>query len=387
MVQTGLDVLLSHRKNVLTGKRIALLANPSSIDSRYRLIVDCLIAEKNWNVVALWGPEHGLRGEMQDQEYCDAFQDPKTGLPVYSLYGNQLKPSAEMMRDIDVVVFDMQDVGSRYYTFIYTLSYVMEACMEHHKEVIVLDRPNPINGADIEGPVLEQGYESFVGRYRIPIRHGMTIGELAFYFHHEQGLNCRLEVIKMEGWQRQDFFEQTGLPWVLPSPNMPTVDTAIVYPGMCLFEGTNVSEGRGTTRPFEIFGAPWIQPDKFCEAMESFHLPGVQFRALYFRPTFNKFQHQLCGGLQMHVTDRIKFRPVKTALCLLHVLLREHSDDFLWKDPPYEFVTDRLPIDILWGNSWIREDLEKGIAPDAIESKWQVELESFLKIREKYLLY
>ena len=387
MVQTGLDVLLSHRKNVLSGKRIALLANPSSIDSHYRFIVDCFIAEKNWNLVALWGPEHGLRGEMQDQEYCDAFHDAKTGLPVYSLYGNQLKPSAEMMRDIDVVVFDMQDVGSRYYTFIYTLSYVMEACLEHHKEVVVLDRPNPINGVDLEGPVLEHGYESFVGRYQIPIRHGMTIGELAFYFHHEEGLKCRLEVIEMEGWRRESFFEKTGLPWVLPSPNMPTVDAAMVYPGMCLFEATNVSEGRGTTRPFEIFGAPWIQPDQFCEAMEAFRLPGVRFRALYFRPTFNKFQRELCGGLQMHVTDRAAFRPVKTALCLLHVLLRNHRDHFRWKDPPYEFVYDRLPIDILWGNSWIREDLEKEVAPDAIESKWLNGLEAFTKIREKYLLY
>ena len=387
MVQTGLDLLLSHRKNVLTGKRIALLANPSSIDSHYRFIVDSLIAEKSWNVVALWGPEHGLRGEMQDQEYCDAFQDPATGLPVYSLYGNQLKPTPDMMKDIDVVVFDMMDVGSRYYTFIYTLSYVMEACMEHHKEVVVLDRPNPINGMDVEGPVLEQGYESFVGRYPIPIRHGMTIGELAFYFHHEQSLKCRLEVIEMQGWKRDQFFEETGLPWVLPSPNMPTVDAAMVYPGMCLFEATNVSEGRGTTRPFEIFGAPWIQPDAFAAALEAFALPGVHFRALYFRPTFNKFHRQLCGGLQMHVTDRKKFQPVKTALCLLHVLLRDYADDFRWKDPPYEFVTDRLPIDILWGNAWIREDLEKGIVPDAIEQKWQPRLDAFRKIREKYLLY
>jgi len=387
MVQTGLDVLLSHRKNVLSGKRIALLANPSSIDSRYRFIVDCFTAEKSWKLVALWGPEHGLRGEMQDQEYCDAFQDAKTGLPVYSLYGNQLKPSAEMMCEIDAVVFDMQDVGSRYYTFIYTLSYVMEACLESQKEVVVLDRPNPINGVDVEGPVLEKGFESFVGRYPIPTRHGMTIGELAFYFHHEAGLKCRTEVIEMDGWRRKEFFEQTGLPWVLPSPNMPAVDTAIVYPGMCLFEGTHVSEGCGTTRPFEIFGAPWIQPDQFCAAMESFGLPGVRFRALYFRPTFNKFERQLCGGLQMHVTDRKTFQPVKTALSLLHVLMRDYPQDFRWKDPPYEFVTDRLPIDILWGNSWIREDLEKGTAPDAIESKWQAGLHAFHKVREKYLLY
>jgi len=278
-------------------------------------------------------------------------------------------------------------VGSRYYTFIYTLSYVMEACQEHHKEVVVLDRPNPINGVDMEGPVLESGYESFVGRYPIPIRHGMTIGELAFYFHHEIGLKCRLEVIEMEGWNRPMYFEDTGLPWVLPSPNMPGVDTAVVYPGMCLFEGTNVSEGRGTTRPFEIFGAPWIDPEKLCTALDRFRLPGVRFRASYFRPTFNKFYQVLCGGSQIHVTDRRTFQPVKAALSMLHVLLRDYPNDFRWKDPPYEFVTDRLPFDILCGNSWIREDLEKGIAPDEIERKWQAGLKAFREIRQRNLLY
>jgi uncharacterized protein YbbC (DUF1343 family) len=387
MVQTGLDLLFSHRKSLLSDKRIALLANPSSVDSNFRFIVDRFLAEKSWKIAALWGPEHGLRGEMQDQEYCDAFQDPKSGLPVYSLYGNNLKPSPEMMREIDVVVFDMQDVGSRYYTFIYTLSYVMEACLENHKEVVVLDRPNPIDGIDLEGSILEDGYESFVGRYPMPIRHAMTIGELAFYFHKEFGLSCRMEVIQMENWERQMFFEETGLPWILPSPNMPTVDTAIVYPGMCLFEGTNVSEGRGTTRPFEIFGAPWIDPEKLCSALEVFQLTGVRFRPLYFRPTFNKFHHELCGGAQIHVTDRKNFQPVKMALCLMHIFLRDYPKEFRWKDPPYEFVTDRLPIDILWGNSWIREDLEKGVTPDEIESKWQSGLQSFAAIRSSYLLY
>src|SRR5919106_4263866 len=324
MVKTGLDVLLSHKRALPSGKRIALLANPSSVDSSYQFIVDRFLSEKGWEVKALWGPEHGLRGEMQDQELCDAFQDPKTGLPVYSLYGQNLKPTPEMMQEIDLVVFDMQDVGARYYTFIYTLSYVMEACMEHQKEVVVLDRPNPINGSDVEGPVLEPGYESFVGRYPIPIRHGMTVGELALYFHHEFQLNCRLEVIEMEGWSRNSFFEETGLPWIMPSPNIPTVDAAVVYPGMCLFEATNVSEGRGTTRPFEIFGAPWIDAEKFCRSLEAFELKGVTFRPLYFRPTFNKFHKQLCGGAQMHVTDRRLFRPVKTALTILFVLLRDH---------------------------------------------------------------
>ena len=387
MVKTGLDLLFQHGKKLLTGKRIGLVANPSSVDSGLRFIVDLFLAEKSWKVVALFGPEHGLRGEMQDQESCTSFHDPVTGLRVHSLYGDHLKPSPEMLRGIDAMVFDIQDVGSRYYTFIYTLSYIMEACRENNVEVIVLDRPNPVNGMDLEGPLVEKGYESFVGRFPIPIRHGMTVGELAFYFHQEFELNCRLEVLKMEGWQRGHYYEDTDLPWVMPSPNMPTVDTAVVYPGMCLLEGTNVSEGRGTTRPFEIFGAPWIDPDRLCKAMEAFSLKGVLFRPLFFKPTFNKYAGQLCGGAQLHVTDRRSFRPVQTALCLVSVFLQEFGKSFQWKQPPYEFVTDRLPIDILFGSSHIREDLEKGVHPESIAEKWSSALKAFRKSREKYLLY
>jgi uncharacterized protein YbbC (DUF1343 family) len=263
----------------------------------------------------------------------------------------------------------------------------MEACKEQGIEVIVLDRPNPINGVDLEGPVLEPGYESFVGRFPIPIRHGMTVGELAFYFHQEFGLSCKLEVIEVENWSRTQFFDETSLPWVLPSPNMPTVETAMVYPGMCLLEGTNVSEGRGTTRPFELFGAPWIEPDRLCKSLDSFSLPGVKFRPLFFRPTFNKYSLQLCGGAQIHITDRPAFLPVRTALSLLSVLAHDYESRFKWKDPPYEFVTDRLPIDILFGNSWIREELEMGTSPEIIEEKWTTSLDEFRRKREKYLLY
>jgi uncharacterized protein YbbC (DUF1343 family) len=386
MIRTGLDVLLQHRKKLLANKRLGLVANPSSVDGQLRFLVDLFLAEKSWKVVSLFGPEHGLRGELQDQEIASSFHDSSSGLPVHSLYGQNLKPAAEMLRGIDAMVFDIQDVGSRYYTFIYTLSYIMEACKEANVEVVVLDRPNPINGKDIEGPVLEKGFESFVGRFPLPTRHGMTVGELAFYFHQELGLNCKLEVVKMDDWRRDTFFEQTGLPWVLPSPNMPTVDSAIVYPGMCLLEGTNVSEGRGTTRPFEVFGAPWINPDILTRHLDDFRLPGVRFRPLFFQPTFNKFARKLCGGAQMHITDRNEFRPVKTVLCLLSVLLKA-CPDFRWKDPPYEFVTDRLPIDILWGNSWIRKDLEAGMRPDDIEEKWQALLDEFRQKRQHYLLY
>jgi len=387
MTRSGLDILFRHQKRLLSGKRIGIMANPSAIDSDLRFIIDLFLQEKNWKVVALFGPEHGLRAELQDEEWCASYTDAATGLPVHNLYGQHLKPSPEMLKGIDVIVFDIQDVGSRYYTFIYTLSYLMEACKEQGVELVVLDRPNPINGVALEGPVLEDGYQSFVGRYPIPIRHGMTVGELALLFHQEFGLNCKLEVIKMEGWQRSLFFDQTGLPWVLPSPNMPTVDTALVYPGMCLFEGTNVSEGRGTTRPFEIFGAPWIDPVKLVKAMDDFQLEGVRFRPLYFQPTVRKFQGELCGGAQIHVIDRETFHPVRTALSLLSFLNRESVGHFHWKQPPYEFVQDRLPIDILFGNSWIREDLEKGVLPAEIEAKWIASLEDFRKKRERYLLY
>lgn len=387
MIHSGLDVLMSHRKSLLAGKNIGLVANPSSINRDYRFIVDLFQSEKAWEMKALYGPEHGLRGEMQDQESCPSYRDPHSGLPVYSLYGENLKPSAEMLQEIDALVFDIQDIGSRYYTFIYTLSYLMESCRENHLELCVLDRPNPISGEDVEGPVLEAGYESFVGRFPLPIRHGMTIGELALLFHKEFGIDCTLEVVKMEGWRRDTFFEVSGLPWVLPSPNMPTVETAIVYPGMCLLEGTNVSEGRGTTRPFEIFGAPWIDPYRLCKTMESFQLKGVRLRPLYFKPTFHKHAGKTCGGAQIHVTDRKVFRPVRTALCLLFVLRTEFANDFRWKDPPYEFVTDRLPIDVLWGTAWIREDLDKGTDPERIEEKWKDGLEEFKRKRKKYILY
>jgi len=386
MIRTGLEVLLQHRKKLLANKRLGLVANPASVDSELHFLVDLFLAEKSWKVAALFGPEHGLRGELQDQQICSSFHDSSSNLPVYSLYGQNLKPAPEMLRGIDAMVFDVQDVGSRYYTFIYTLSYIMEACKEANIEVVVLDRPNPIDGVHIEGPLLEKGYESFVGRFPLPIRHGLTVGELAFYFHQEFGLNCKLEVVKMDDWRRDSFFEQTELPWVLPSPNMPTVDAAVVYPGMCLFEATNVSEGRGTTRPFEIFGAPWINPDVLKRHLDVFRLPGVRFRPLFFQPTFNKYAGKLCGGAQIHVTDRNEFRPVKTALCLLSVLLAD-CPDFRWKDPPYEFVTDRLPIDVLWGSSWIREDLQAGVRPNDIEQKWQASLEEFGQKRQHYLLY
>lgn len=386
-MKSGLDVLFESQKSILSGKRIGLLANPSAIDSSHRFILDLFLAEPSWQVTTLFGPEHGLRSEMQDQEWCDGFEDPQTGLPVYSLYGERLKPEPEMLRDVDVVVYDIQDVGSRYYTFIYTLAYMMETCGNHGISVVVLDRPNPINGVDFEGPMLEPGYESFVGRFPLPTRHGMTAGELATFFRDSCGIPCNLEIVKMEGWKRREFHDQTKLPWVLPSPNMPTVDTALVYPGQCLLEGTNVSEGRGTTRPFEIFGAPWIHPDRFCKHMEGYALPGAVFRPLYFRPTFNKFAREVCGGAQIHVTNRRKFQPVQTTLCILHALLALNSNDFKWKDPPYEYVTDRLPIDILFGNSWVRESLEQGLSPAKIAKRWKPALRSFKKLRKNFLIY
>ncbi|PWT92901.1 MAG: DUF1343 domain-containing protein [Acidobacteria bacterium] len=387
MVRTGLDLLFSDHKKLLSGKRVGLVANPSAIDSSFEFILDLFLAEKSWELGALFGPEHGIRGEMQDQELCDAFEDKSRKLPVFSLYGEHLKPTPDMLKNLDALVFDIQDVGSRYYTFIYTLSYTMEACGENGVEVVVLDRPNPIDGVTMEGPVLEKGFESFVGRFPLPTRHAMTVGELAKYFQGEMGIKCKLRVVEMKGWNRSDYFEATHLPWVLPSPNMPTVDSAVVYPGMCLLEGTNVSEGRGTTRPFEIFGAPWIDPDHLCRRLQEYNLEGCRFRPLFFRPTFNKYQKQLCGGAQIHVTDRKKYKPVFMTLCLLAILMQDYPDFFRWKDPPYEFVHDRLPIDILFGNSWTREMLEAKRPVLEIERKWKTSLDEFKKTREKYIIY
>jgi len=293
-----------------------------------------------------------------------------------------------MLRDIDVMAIDMQDVGSRYYTFIWTMELCMQACNETGKAVVVLDRPNPLGGVHTEGPVLDMNYTSFVGQRPLPVRHGMTIGEIGGYLKDEFYPSLDFHVIPVEGWERRMWFDETGLPWVLPSPNMPELETAVVYPGMCLLEATNLSEGRGTTRPFEIFGAPFIDPDVLVKRLAVFKLPGAVFRPMYFQPTFQKHAGELCGGVQIHVTNRNKFRPFLTGVAIIKAVHELYPERFEWKQPPYEYVTDKLPIDILAGTDQLRNDIERGRSLNSMEEWWKAQCLEFNKrVRKKYLLY
>jgi uncharacterized protein YbbC (DUF1343 family) len=376
-VQTGLDVLLAEDAARLRGRRVGLLAHPASIDGELRHAVPLLHRALGRDLRALFGPQHGLRGETQDNMVeWEGYQDPVTGLPVRSLYGEHRKPTPAMLADLDVLVVDLQDVGARYYTFVWTLLHCLEACAEQGKAVVVLDRPNPLGGA-VEGNVLDPAYRSFVGLAPLPMRHGLTIGECALWLCRHFALDVALEVVPLCGWRRDQRFEDTGLPWVMPSPNLPTVEAAVVYPGACLLEGTELSEGRGTTRPFEILGAPWLDPDRLVADRDLHGLPGVVLRPLHFQPTFQKHAGRLCGGVQVHVTDRRAFRPVWTYLALLVAIRRLWPEDFTWRQPPYEYEHEKLPIDILAGGTELREAVEAGADPRAVCDRWQRDADAF----------
>ncbi len=388
-VNTGLDRLEKAWPKPLKAANIGLLVHPASINSRYIHAADLFFRTKKCRLTALFGPQHGIKGETQDNMIeWEGSRDPDTGLPVYSLYGTNRKPLPGMLADLDAIVIDMQDVGSRYYTFIWTMALVMEACQEQNKAAVVLDRPNPIGGEIMEGPVLQPEYSSFVGLRSLPVRHGMTIAEIALYLKDFYNTGLALYIITMAGWKRRMWFDDTGLPWVFPSPNMPAVETAAVYPGMCLLEATNLSEGRGTTRPFEIFGAPFIEPEALVKRLKEARLPGVIFRPLYFLPTFQKHAGSLCGGAQLHLTDRKKFKPFKTAAAILKSVKELYPKFFSWNQPPYEYEEVHLPIDILAGSDKFRKDIEIGTELDTMEAWWNKELRQFDgEIRKKYLLY
>jgi len=357
-VQIPIDNLSRHWPEALRGKRVGAVLHPASVGSDLRHSLQKLQVHDGslFKLCALFGPQHGIKGHTQDNMIeWDGYVDPKLGIPVYSLYGEHREPSVKMLEGLEVLLVDLQDVGARYYTFIWTLYLCMKACEKLGIHVVVLDRPNPIGCHITEGPVLELDHTSFVGLHSIPVRHGKTIGELARQFQSECFPSVALHVLEMEGYRKDMWFDQTGLPWVIPSPNMPTLDTAIVYPGMCLFEATNISEGRGTTRPFEIFGAPFIDGEEFSSAMNALKLPGVYFREHWFQPTFHKWSGQLCGGAQMHIGDRESFLPFETAIQILKYLFHRHPGDFQWKLPPYEYEYTKLPIDILLGSGWYRK--------------------------------
>lgn len=388
-IRTGVDLFEKRWPNQLKGSRIGLLVHPASVNRKFTHSSILFMKSKKFRLKALFGPQHGIRGETQDNMVeWHGFPDEQTGLPVYSLYGNTRRPERSMLKDIDAMAIDMQDIGSRYYTFIWTMELCMQACLETKKSIIILDRPNPVSGSITEGPVLDDRYASFVGQRPLPVRHGMTIGEIGNYLHKEFYPSLDLHIIGMQGWKRRMWHNETGLPWVMPSPNMPTLDTAIVYPGMCLFEGTNISEGRGTTRPFEIFGAPFIDPEALTNRLKEFRLRGAVFRPMYFEPTFQKYAGKLCGGAQIHVTDRKKFRPFKAAVAAIKTIHDLYPDQFFWKQPPYEYEFEKLPIDILAGTDRLRNDIEHGKNIERMEDWWQEECSQFNKrYRKKYLMY
>lgn len=390
-VLSGLDVLDASEGPALAGRSVALLAHAASVTHDLRYAWEVIRALPGVRLRALFSPEHGLMGTHQDMEGLD--RDPAAGgqdVPVHSLYGSRpdtLAPARDLLSGVDLLVADIQDVGSRYYTYLYTLAHCMEVCREEGVEVWVLDRPNPLGGRVLEGNLLPDGFRSFVGRYPLPVRHGMTVGELASLINEEHGIGCALRVLPMQGWRRRMWFDHTGMPWVMPSPNMPSLDTATVYPGGCLIEGTNLSEGRGTTRPFEIVGAPWIDPDRLARDLAEVPLPGVAFRPLWFRPTFQKHAGQVCGGVQVHVTDRARFRPFITGVHLLRCIGRRWPGAFDWRREPYEFEEDRLAIDLLAGGAWLRELVETGGDPAPQERAWAKQLRAFRRTRKRYLLY
>lgn len=390
-VTLGIETFLRTQPTKLKNKRIGLLAHPASVDSKLNHTLDLILNHGGFKLNALFGPEHGILGTAQDMIDVDSSRDARTGLKVKSLYGNtfeSLKPSPQDLNDIDVLVCDLQDIGTRYYTYAATIALCMQACAAAKKEVIVLDRPNPIDGVTVEGRLLKPGFESFVGLYPIPVRHGMTMGELARYFNIEENINCELTVIPIEGWHRKSYFDQTGLPWVLPSPNMPTLDTAIVYPGMCLIEATELSEGRGTTRPFEFIGAPFIDPHALAKKLtDEYPLEGVQFRPIAFHPTYQKCAHQNCGGVQLHLTDRSRFNSYRTGLAIVHAIASLYPKDFKWRAKPYEFVADIPAIDLLTGDAHFRESIgSKAPFADILRHAESVSPD-FLQKRQKYLLY
>ncbi len=403
-VKLGVDVFLEKRLELVREKRVGLVTNPSGVNGRIETTADLFFRNQDIRLTALYGPEHGIRGNAQAGEYVPYYIDEKYGIPVFSLYGQSSKPDPGMLKDIDaymrsfdtvaegkvpeegmiggidVLVFDIQDVGTRVYTYIATLAYALQACAENGIECIVLDRPNPINGLDIEGPILDYPrFSSFVGLYPIPVRHGMTIGELARLFNDRFLENkAKLTVVPMEGWRRDLWHDRTALPWVAPSPNMPTLDTAVVYPGQVYLEGTNVSEGRGTTRPFELFGAPWIDGALLAEKLNALGIAGVTFREAWFTPTFSKFQGELCGGAQIHVTNRSAYRPVATTLRIIRTIRDAY---------PEKFGFHAEYFDKIMGTSSVRESIERAEPIEGIVAAWKTGLDAFMDLRRPYLLY
>jgi len=387
-IETGIDVLTNSQPQPswLKNKRLGILLNPASVSKSLLSSVDLIYQHFPGQLKALFTPQHGYHAAKQDNmiESSDLVH-PKYNIPIFSLYGKTRVPLPHMMNTIDTLLIDIQDVGTRVYTFIYTLSYCMEAAKANEKTVVVLDRPNPIAGDRIEGNCLENEFQSFVGRYPIPMRHGLTIAEFARYINEIANIHCDLKVIPMNGWKRNMYYDQTDLTWVAPSPNMPTVNTAMVYPGQVIFEGTNISEGRGTTQPFEIFGAPFIETDLLIKDLD--HIPGIYLRPISFEPTFNKWKETLCQGFQIHITNRNQYNPYETSLRILQSIIRRYPNDFQWKHPPYEYELKKMPIDLILGSKQLRQSIERGQDLELLKQEWQPLTSLFEKQVKNFLLY
>lgn len=387
-IKLGLEKVLENPKKYFGNLKVGLICNQATVNHQFEHAADLFFEHPDINLTTLFGPQHGIRGDVQDNMIETGHTiDAQTELPIYSLYSETREPTESMLSNVDALVFDLQDVGCRVYTFIYTMANAMKACAKYGKKMFVLDRPNPINGNDIEGNILEIGHESFVGLFPIPMRHGMTIGELAQMFNEDFSIRCDLEVINMEGWDREDYADETDCPWVMPSPNMPTVDTAVVFSGTVYFEGTQMSEGRGTTRPFEIIGASYINSKDYTDVLNGLNLEGVIFRPIGFIPTFQKEAGKGCGGVFVHVTNRDVFKPVITGIAMAKVAFDLYPQDFKWKDTPYEYVFDRNPFDVIHGSTKLREAFEQKMSINEIKSSWTIGEREFGEQRKPYLLY
>ncbi len=392
-IQTGIERLLADPPPILRGKRLGLLVNPASVacqDGNRRFQPTRLLIAKHYadQLKVLFSPQHGFFADKQANMIpSEDLVDPVLNIPVFSLYGKNRMPTESMLEPIDILIIDLQDVGTRVYTFIYTMALCMQAASAHHKEVLVLDRPNPIGGNRIEGNCLKPEYASFVGMYPIPMRHGLTIGELALLFNDHFGIGCELHVTRMVGWKREMLFQDTGLAWIPPSPNLPTPTSVLLYPGQVLWEGTNVSEGRGTTQPFEIFAAPFFDTARIEAWIPEDELAGVHLRPLVFESTSDKWQKELCRGFQLHIVDTRTYRPYRTSLTLIQAVVSAHAEAFQWKSPPYEYEFEKLPFDLITGDPSIRKAIESLDPLEDLEQAWVEELKCFEEIRKSYLLY
>ena len=388
MVYTGLDNLIKSPPDWLEGRRLGLLCNPASVDRHFKHARDLINERFPGQLTTLFSPQHGFWAAKQDNMIeSDHTMDPFLNIPVFSLYGETRVPTEKMFNDIDILLIDLQDAGTRVYTFIYTMSYCMEAARSCNRKIVILDRPNPIGGLVTEGNLLSHQYSSFVGRFPIPMRHGMTIGEIALLFNDHYRIGCDLEVIPMQGWHRAMYFQDTGLCWVPPSPNLPTPVSAMVYPGQVLLEGTNISEGRGTSQPFELFGAPYLDVPTLSAALPMDAFKGVILRQAVFEPVANKWEGRHCRGFQIHIIDRSLYQPYLTTLKLLQAVIANHGADFKWKSPPYEYEFEKQPFDLITGSREIRQCLENGENLDHAASAWQADLYKFNKVKQLYHLY